>query len=258
MHDRFGGTKRSAIKLMEKHEDTNSLCRSCQERPVSVQKHSLCPRCYQRWLKSPDHQRELLVKRSRAALMPPSSHFIHAESVSSPDEARRIYVEQEEAWQDAIRQANQHYRNLGDEAAIVLAQIKSFISNVTQLEVSAVLAGVSGIPERPSFMNEPLLPLKRKQQEMLAKQVDERFKAINNRVLAAEQIDCAPSFRNRKAREVGKYARLIYERSKPLFWHFGKARSHRYYKKALVRAIMENPGNPHLRFWLSKRGMCPP
>lgn len=190
--------------------------------------------------------------------MPQSSHFIHPESDSSPDEARRNYIEQEEAWQDAIRQASQHYRNLGDEAAIVLAQIKSFISNVNQLEISAMLAGVSGIPERPSFMHEPLLPLKRKQQEMLVKQIDERFKAINNRVLAAEQIDCAPSFRNRKAREVGKYARLIYERSKPLFWHFGKARSHRYYKKALVRAIMESQGNPNARLWLSKRGMSPP
>src|SRR5581483_3811213 len=145
---------------MEKHEDTNSLCRFCQERPASVQKRSLCQRCYQRWLKSPDHQRELLVKRSRAALMPPSSHFIHAESVSSPEEAKGIYVEQEEAWQDALRRANQHYRNLGDEAAIMLAQIKSFIGSVNQLEVSAMLAGMSGIPERPSFMNEPLLPLK--------------------------------------------------------------------------------------------------
>ncbi|MCW5936882.1 MAG: hypothetical protein KIT11_06220 [Fimbriimonadaceae bacterium] len=190
--------------------------------------------------------------------MPPSSHFIHPESVSNPDEARRTYVEQEEAWQDAIRQASQHYRNLGDEAAIVLAQIKSFVDDVNQLECRAMLAGVSGIPERPSYMHELLLPLKRKQQEMFLKQLDERFKAINHRVLAAEQINCAPNSRNRKAREVGKFAQGIYERSKPLFWHFGKARSHRYYKKMLLRAIVEWHDNQNARLWLSQRGMCPP
>lgn len=243
---------------MEKQINTNDLCRFCQERPVSVQKRSLCPCCYQRWLRSPERQRELLAKRSRTSLMPPSSHFIHPESVSSPDEARRTYVEQEEAWQDAIRQASQHYRNLGDEAAIVLAQIKSFVDDVNQLECRAMLAGVSGIPERPSYMHELLLPLKRKQQEMFLKQLDERFKAINHRVLAAEQIDCAPNSRNRKARDVGKFAQGIYERSKPLFWHFGKARSHRYYKKMLLRAIVEWHDNPNARFWLSQRGMCPP
>jgi len=243
---------------MEKLKKTSDLCAACQERPVAVQKRGLCSRCYQRWLVSPERERELLVKRSRAALMPLWARFVLPESFSSPDEARMSYAEQENAWKDAVRQARQHYGNLSDEAAIVLAKIKSLLEDVNQLECRAMLAGVSGIPERPSHMQQFLLPLKRKQQEVLVKQLDERFKAINSRVLDAEQIDCAPSFQNRSAREVGKYARQIYERSKPLFWHFGKARSHRYYKKLLLRAILEWHDNPNVRFWLSKRGMCPP
>lgn len=241
---------------MEQNQESTNLCSACSERPIKVKSRALCYRCNQLWLKSPERQHGLLVARSRSALLPCRFSFMHPNDFGSCEESRASYARHDAEWEAARESARRHYEGQSDDNIVVLAAIKVFQERVNELEEQSTHLGVQGVPQRPEFMNQTLLPLERDAQASFLKALDERFQAINDRLLDAEDVGSGHSTPSFKARQLGRYAHSIYERSKPLFWEFGVQRSHRHYIELLAKAMVEID-NPHYRTWLSQRGMYP-